>query len=185
MPSRELKLKQASAVLGVPPKDLQNFVQAGVLRPRRVGAIYYFSRKTLISARVALYLKDSLGASTRYLSKFTRAVSEVPGFATGEAETVRVQVGTRDEQPVSILIPLRGLVADLDERMPLAELARDLPRGRKRAGWKEDLRTALKRGAIDLEGVTQAEIAKSIKGYRRERRKPELTVVAEAVEATA
>src|ERR687898_1517519 len=96
MPSRDLKLKQASAVLGVPPKDLQNFVQAGVLRPRRVGGIYYFSRKTLVSAKVALYLKDSLGASTRYLSRFTRAIAEVPGFATGEAETVRLQSGARD-----------------------------------------------------------------------------------------
>jgi hypothetical protein len=109
----------------------------------------------------------------------------VPGFATGEAETVRVQAGARDEQPVSILIPLRGLVAELDERMPLAELARDLPRGRKRTGWKEELRAALKQGALDLEGVSQAEIAKTVKAYRRERRRPELTVVAEAVEATA
>jgi hypothetical protein len=185
MPNGELKLKQASAVLGVPPKDLQNFVQSGVLRPRRVGALYYFDRKALVSAKVALYLKDSLGASTRYLTKFTRAVSQVPGFATGEAEAVRVQAGTRNEQPVSILIPLRGLVAELDERMPLAEQARDLPRGRKRAGWKEELRAALRPGANDLEGVSQAQIAKTVKSYRRERRKPELTVVAEAVEATA
>ena len=185
MRSRDLKLKQASAVLGVPPKDLQNFVQSGVLRPRRVGALYYFNRTTLISAKVALYLKDSLGASTWYLSKFTRAVSQVPGFATGEAETVRVQAGIGDEQPVSILIPLRKLVAEVDERLPLAEQARDLPRGRKRAGWKKELRAALKAGAIDLEGVSQSDIAKTVKAYRRERRKPELTVVAEAVEATA
>ena len=47
MPNRELKLKQASAVLGVRPKDLQNLVQSGVLRPRRVGAVYYFDRKAL------------------------------------------------------------------------------------------------------------------------------------------
>jgi hypothetical protein len=78
--------------------DLQNFVQAGVLRPRRVGALYYFNPETLVSAKVALYLKDSLGASTRYLTKFTRAVSRVPGFATGKAKTVRVQARTRDEQ---------------------------------------------------------------------------------------
>jgi hypothetical protein len=185
LPDRELKLKQASAVLGVRPKDLQNFVQAGVLRPRRVGPLYYFNRKALVSAKVALYLKDSLGTSTRYLTKFTRAVSEVPGFATGEAETVRVQAGAGDEQPVSILIPLRGLVAELDERLPLAEQARDLPRGRKRAGWTEELRAALREGAVDLGGTSQAEITKTLKSYRRERRKPELTVVAEAVEATA
>jgi hypothetical protein len=31
----ELKLKQASAVLGVAPKDLQNLVQFGILRQTR------------------------------------------------------------------------------------------------------------------------------------------------------
>jgi Helix-turn-helix domain len=185
MSDRELKLKQASAVLRVPPKDLQNFVQSGVLRPRRVGRLYYFNREALVTAKVAVYLKDSLGASTRYLTKFTRAVAQVPRFATGEVETVRVQSGAGDEEPLSILIPLRGLVAELDERMPLAEQARDLPRGRKRAGWKEELRTAFKQGAADLGSVSQADVARTIKSYRRERRKPELTVVAEAVEATA
>jgi hypothetical protein len=44
---------------------------------------------------------------------------------------------------------------------------------------------ALRQGAVNLEGTSQADIAKTIKSYRRERRKPELTVVAEAVEATA
>ena len=185
MRDRELKLKQASAVLGVPPKDLQNFVQSGVLRPRRVGALYYFNRKALLTAKVAVYLKGSLGASTRYLTKFTRAVAQVPGFATDEADTVRIQAGTRDEEPLLILIRLRRLVAELDERLPLAEQARDLPRGRKRAGWKQELRAALQQGATDLEGVSQTDIAKAIKLYRRARRKPELTVVAEAVEATA
>jgi len=36
----ELKLKQASAVLGVDPKDLQNLVQFKVLRPRRRDSFY-------------------------------------------------------------------------------------------------------------------------------------------------
>jgi hypothetical protein len=84
-----------------------------------------------------------------------------------------------------VLIPIRALVAELDERLPLAEQAKDLPRGRKRAGWNEELRAALQQGATDLEGVSQTDIATTIKSYRRERRKPELTVVAEAVEATA
>lgn len=185
MRSQALKLKQASAVLGVPPKDLQNFVQAGVLRPRRIGTLYYFNREALVSAKVALYLKHSLGASTHYLTMFTRAVSQVPGFASGKAEMVRVQTGTNDQQLLSIFIPLRGLVADVDERMPLAEQALDLPRGRKRAGWKKELRAALEEGANDVEGVHQADIAKTIKAYRRERREAELTVVAEAVEATS
>jgi hypothetical protein len=52
------------------------------------------------------------------LTKFTRAVSQVPGFATREAETVRVQAGAGDEQPVS---PWRGACLtqrrDLDSRL--------------------------------------------------------------------
>ena len=49
----------------------------------------------------------------------------------------------------------------------------------------EELRTALKQGAADLGDVSQADVARTIKSYRRERRKPGLTVVAEAVEVTA
>lgn len=180
----ELKLKQASAVLGVPPKDLQNFVQTGVLRPRRTGPLCYFDRKTLVSAKVAIYLKDSLGASTRYLSRFTKAMAQVPGFASDAPEVVCLRSSSGDEQPISILIPLRMLVAELDERLPLAEQARDLPRGRRRAGWKEELKAALREGATDLQGVSASDAARTIKAYRRARRKAEPTVVAEAVETT-
>ena len=35
MQAVELKLKQASAVLGMPTKELQNLVQFGVMKPRR------------------------------------------------------------------------------------------------------------------------------------------------------
>jgi 2-iminoacetate synthase ThiH len=47
------------------------------------------------------------------------------------------------------------------------------------------LRTALRQGADDLGGTSPTEIAKTLTSYRRDHRKPELTVVAEAVEATA
>ena len=40
MEAMELKLKQASAVLGVAPKDLQNLVQFKVLRPTRRDSFY-------------------------------------------------------------------------------------------------------------------------------------------------
>jgi len=36
IPRRALKLKQASAVLKVQPKELQNLVQFGVIKPKRV-----------------------------------------------------------------------------------------------------------------------------------------------------
>jgi hypothetical protein len=72
----ELKLKQASAVLGVDPKHLQNLVQFKVLRPRRRDSFYWFDNRLLLQAKVALYLKESLGTSTELLARFTQALSE-------------------------------------------------------------------------------------------------------------
>lgn len=90
MPRVELKLKQASVVLGVPPKALQNFVQARVLKPRRRLGLYYFDT-SLLKATVALYLKESLGASTSYLTKFADAVAQLPGFETRTPAIVRLR----------------------------------------------------------------------------------------------
>jgi hypothetical protein len=73
----ELKLKQASAVLGVSPKDLQNLVQFKVLRPTRRDSFYWFDNRLLLEAKVALYLKESLGTSTEVLALFTRALSNL------------------------------------------------------------------------------------------------------------
>jgi hypothetical protein len=72
MEAVELKLKQASAVLGVAPKDLQNLVQFKVLRPSRRDSIYWFDNRLLLEAKIALYLKDSLGVPLRnsFLSHF-------------------------------------------------------------------------------------------------------------------
>ena len=41
----ELKLKQASAVLGMPTKELQNLVQFGVIKPRRRRGLYFFDMR--------------------------------------------------------------------------------------------------------------------------------------------
>lgn len=186
MAGMELKLKQASAVLGVRPKALQNFVQARVLKPRRRGNVYYFDRNTLLQAKVAIYLKASLGASTRYLSKFAEAVSELPGFESGMPDIVCLKSGVwKDEPPVKILIPLGNLADDLEQRLPFAVAAKDLPRGRKRPGWKREFRAALQEAARDLDGVSEAQILEAVRTYRKERARPGLTVVAEAAETTA
>ena len=77
METIELKLKQASAVLGVAPKDLQNLVQFNVLRPARRDSFYWFDNRLLLEAKIALYLKESLGTSTEVLALFTRALSNL------------------------------------------------------------------------------------------------------------
>ncbi len=84
-----------------------------------------------------------------------------------------------------ILIPLGDLVNEVERRLPFAAAAKDLPRGRKRPGWKREFRAALVEASRDLEGVSGEQILDAVKGYRRERAKPGLIVVAEAAEATA
>src|SRR5215469_18573363 len=71
-----LKLKQASMVLGVSPKDLQNLVQLGVIRPARRNRVYWFDTNLLLKAKVAFYLKESLGSSSDLLAKFADAIPQ-------------------------------------------------------------------------------------------------------------
>ena len=83
MLKRALKLKQASAVLKVEPKELQNLVQFGVVKPKRVDGTYLFDRETLLTAKVAFRLKESLGTRANVLLKLIdvfRASENVPAI---------------------------------------------------------------------------------------------------------
>lgn len=182
-----LKLKQASAVLGIPPKDLQNLVQHRVIRPRRRAGLYYFDRNTLLQAKVVTYLKGSLDASSAYLAEFARAVAKLPDFASGRPAVVRLQATFYpDEPPLMVMIPLGALAAELKRRLPLADVARDLPRGRKRPGWKREFSRTISDASTDLKGVSEKHVLDAIRKVRSQRNKPELTVVAgDAETATA
>jgi len=175
----QLKLKQASAVLGVDPKDLQNLVQFKVLRPRRRDSLCWFDNRLLLQAKVALYLKESLGTSTELLALFTQALSE---NLTDEELAAPRYVWLRSRpaasrEPIEVRIPLRDLAKELDEQLPRAEVYQDLPRGRKRPGWKRDFVRSLQTAARDLSGVTESQIANAVRGYRAAKlRLPEITV---------
>ena len=54
MQTIQLKLREASAVLGVTPKDLQNLVQFGVLLPQRKDRFFVFDAALLLEAKVAV-----------------------------------------------------------------------------------------------------------------------------------
>jgi len=179
----ELKLKQASAVLGATPKDIQNLVQFRLVRPRRRNGVYWFDASALLTANVVLYLKESLGASTASLLRVIQAAARVPGFIEGTAETLSITFRRSSaRRPLEIRIPLRLLAEDLEKRLPLAEAARDLPRGRKRPGWKTEFRAAVQETASALGNVSDADVTKAIRGYRSGR--PELRVVAETKKAS-
>ena len=176
MVAMELKLKQASAVLGVSPKDLQNLVQFKVLRPTRRDSFYWFDNRLLLEAKVALYLKDSLGTSTEVLALFTRALSNLKDVTSVRYLTLR-SLPARGLEPIEIRIPLRDLAKELNEQLPLAAVYQDLPRGRKRPGWKREFTRSLEVAANELSGVTESQVANAIRGFRAEKKRlPEITV---------
>ena len=178
MDSLELKLKQASAVLGVTPKELQNLVQFKVLRPARRDNFYWFDNRLLLEAKVALYLKESLGTSIEVLALFTRALSNLTEGDVTKARYVSLRSKpARGREPIEVRIPLRDLANELNEQLPLATVYQDLPRGRKRAGWKREFTRSLEAAAKDLSGVTESQIAEAIRGFRTEKKRlPEITI---------
>jgi len=179
MQTVELKLKQASVVLGVAPKDLQNLVQFKVLRPLRRNSFYWFDNRLLLEAKVAFYLKESLGTSTEVLARFTHALSkslkqENPSKSRYVWLQSRPATGG---EPIEVRIPIRTLAKELDRQLPRAALHPDLPRGRKRAGWKRELTRSLDAAAGDLSGVTEAQIVEAIHRYKAgKKRTPEITL---------
>jgi hypothetical protein len=173
-----LKLKQASAVLGVSPKDIQNLVQFRILRPSRRDSVYWFDNRLLLEAKVALYLKDSLGASTDVLALFARAFSGLSDEQVTKSRYLSLRSRPpQGREPVEVRIPIRDLANELKEQIPAAALHQDLRRGRKRSGWKHGLTHALETAAKDLSGLTEAQIAGAIRGFRAGNKAlPEITI---------
>ncbi len=179
----ELKLKQASAVLGMPPKELQNLVQFGVVQPKRRRGLCIFDTNALYEAQVAEYFKTALGTRTDRLADLVQAFSKY--LKNRQANTPDVVVFTL-EMPSSlkITLPLKQLTETLQARLQRIELYRDLPRGRKRPGWKQQFLETLKEAAEDLGDVSPEEITRTVRKYRKSRKqKPEITVVDETAQA--
>jgi len=181
MSRQRLKLKQASAVLQVQPKELQNLVQFGVVKPQRRAGTHFFDRKALLAAKVALYLKESLGTSTSVLARLMAAFSaSEQKFRTQNPNYVVFSCRlTTEEEPIKLGIPFRALEEQVAQRMNHADLYKDLPRGRKRRSWKREFLQSLSEAAKDIGEITEDEILRTVRIYRKEKRAPEITVAAE------
>jgi len=181
MTRQRLKLKQASAVLQMQPKELQNLVQFGVVKPSRSEGTYFFDANALLVAKVASYLKESLGTRTSVLSKLMEA------FTAGEkklrAENPKYVVFScrlgAEQEPIKLGVPFRSIGEQIEERMGKAEFYKDMPRGRKRRGWKKEFLNSLSTAAKDIGEVSEEEISRVVRSYRKEKRAPEITVAAE------
>ncbi len=187
MQTEVLKLKQASAVLGASRKDVQNLIQFGVIKPKRRGGLATFDANGLIEAKIALYLKKALGAQTDRLSEFVSVLSnQMTTFARIRPEFIMFTVKPLPEETtVEVRIPFRKLDEQVRWKMRRISLYRDLPRGRKRPGWKREFRAALRQAARDLGPISDAEAVEAVRAYRSQKRKPEITVAPETVPAAA
>ena len=181
MPRQGLKLKQASAVLQIEPKELQNLVQFGVVKPRRLEGTYFFDTSALMVAKVAFYLKESLGTRTSVLSKLMEAFSASEGeFKSENPKYIIFNCRlAAEEEPIKLGVPFRALGERIEERMNRADLYKDLPRGKKRRGWKKEFLESLTEAAKDIGEISEEEILSTVRSYRKERRAPEITVAAE------
>lgn len=181
MAQRALKLKQASAVLKVEPKELQNLVQFGVVKPKRVDGTYVFDKEALLTAKVACRLKESLGMRANVLSSLIDVFrASEKGFRIKNPEYVVFTCRfSTEEEPIKLGVPFRSLGEQIEQGLNRADLYRDMPPGRKRAGWKKEFLQALSEAAKDLGEISQEEIQRTIRDYRAERRVPEITVAAE------
>ena len=187
MQSLTFKLKQASAVLGVPPKDLQNLVQLGVIRPVRRNRVCWFDSKLLLEAKVAFYLKETLGSSSDLLARFTEALSKNLDKSKSDFRDIRLRSRPLDGgDAVEVKIPFRSLARELEGQIPLASVYKDLPKGRKRAGWKKDFLRDVQKASADLGEISEEDILRTVREYRSRRKKlPEITVVARTKKKTA
>jgi hypothetical protein len=182
MQRQGLKLKQASAVLQIQPKELQNLVQFGVVRPKRSEGTYFFDTDTLLVAKVAFCLKESLGTRTSVLSKLMDVFlasekelkSENPKYIVFKCRL------SAEEEPLKVGVPFRALGEQLQEQLIRADLYRDLPPGRKRRGWKKKFLDSLTEAAKDIGEVSEEEVLRTVRAFRKERRAPEITVAAES-----
>jgi DNA-binding transcriptional MerR regulator len=182
MQTASLKLKQASAVLGMPPKELQNFVQFGVVKPRRREGVYWFDENVLLQAKIGWYLRESLGVSISYLARLVQLTCRAA--SSGERQRQFIWLRSRPSSSsaaIEIRIPVRSLAEEIEERLPLAKVYRDLPRGRKRSGWKAEFLETLGEAAVDLGDLSEEDILQAVKKQRKATRsKPEITVASEA-----
>jgi len=180
-----LKLKQASALLGVTAKDLQNLVQMGVIRPSRRKNIFRFDAKVLLAAKVAFYLKESLGSSSDMLARFTDACLQALQGESGDLTDIclrsRPANGTN---AVEITIPMRSLARELESQLPAASAIKDLPKGRKKTNWQKEMLRSMQQAATELRDVSEQQILKAVREHRSARKKPpEITAI--ALRATA
>jgi hypothetical protein len=129
---------------------------------------------------VSLYLKESLGAPSQILARFTEAIFERHPVPRKRSTVTLLSRPRSGDAPVQIRVPIGALAQELEERLPIAEKAPDRPRGRRRAGWSSEFVNALQAAGDDLGNISEEEVMSAVRAERaRKRMMPEVSIVGE------
>ena len=96
-------------------------------------------KDTLLTAKVAFRLKESLGTRANVLSRLIDVFrASEKGLRRKNPEYVVFTCRfSAEEEPIKLGIPYRSIDEQIEQSFSRAALYRDMPRGRKRAGWKK------------------------------------------------
>ena len=176
MTSMQLKTGQVAAVLGLTPKQIQNDVDAGYVRPTVAGqgrgSTRLYSVEDVVRIKALEILVQAYGLERQRaatllarawprLSTPSPKVLVLPPAVTSSAEGV-------DLEPIRL--PLGAIVKTTKQRIHrvLAEY-REKKRGRP-VGWSQQMRQSLAEVSASLQGVSDAQICQEIAAYRATRR---------------
>src|SRR5438552_6702379 len=169
-----LKLKQASSVLDLDPKELQNLVQFNIVSPKMSGDIYLFRTADLCRALVANALKTHLGMKAQNVRTVLDSTHlSWDSLLTTKPAWLSFHVPMREggKEEMEVKLPFRRLASAMERRLGRVALYRDLPRGRKRPGWKKEFMAALTQVAGEIGDISEEDIQREVIAYRKARRK--------------
>ncbi len=182
--SKQWKLKDACAVLGISAKELQNLVQLRVVEPERRGKLCVFDGRRLMQARVALYLRETLGMSSEVMARFVRALPD--GLRGGARTGVRFRSSAAGEvRALEVSIPVGALALEVEMGIRRVEQESNGPRGRARAGWRAEMMRALGDAGRELGAVSTEQARQAARSERKRRALPEVTLVGPETRKTA
>ena len=176
MTSMQLKTGQVAAVLGLAPKQIQNAVDAGYVRPEVAGqgrgSIRLYSVEDVVRLKVLEILVQAYGLERQHAATMlarvwprrfpTRAkVLVIPPVVTSNSEGM-------DLEPIRL--PLDAIVETTKQRIHrVLEEYREKKRGRP-VGWSQQMRHSLAEVSASLQGASDAQIRREIVAYRATRR---------------
>lgn len=172
----KLKTGQVAAVLGIPPKQLQNVVAAGYVQPTVVGhgrgSIRLYSLENIVHLQLLELLVHAYGlerqqAATRLAQVWPKRFSP-PALVLVLPPTETVWNAGLPLEPLRL--PLRAIAESTQQRITHVMAAyQEKKRGRP-AGWKPQMHQALADVSAALQTVSDDQIRHEIAAYRAQQR---------------